>query len=117
MAPDPRDLFPTTTASAAPPAPLSGTRAERVQRVQIGLFGLVTMILLVALADIVISRARETQSTVVPEAARVAKEGEAAPRDPLADAGVVPELGTGTPAERPAPPQESGDVPPPPTQP
>ena len=72
-------------------APLAGTRAERVQRVQIGLFGLLAMVLLVALADIVVSRVRQTDAAAVPEAApTVAASASQAPSDPLADAGVVP---------------------------
>ncbi len=100
MAIDPRNLFPGARAVAAAAAaeeeraaPLDGTRAERVQRVQIGVFGLVAMLLLVGLADIVITRAQETQAASVPEAAPTTAPIETpAPRDPLADAGVVPEL-------------------------
>lgn len=92
MALDPRDLL-RPRGPAKEPAPLSGTRAERIQRLQIGLFGIGTMVLLVGLADVVISRAERTQAAAVPEAAPTVEPSEsAAPRDPLADAGVVPEL-------------------------
>lgn len=115
MALNPRNLLPAVP-TAPPPAPLSGTKAERVQRVQIGVFGLCAMLLLVGLADIVITRAQETQANAVPEAEPTIAAPEApAARDPLADAGVVPEL----PAE-PTPtaaatqqPNARNDVPPP----
>lgn len=73
---------------------LAGSAAQRVQRLQIGAFGLGCMILLVALADIVSRRAQETEASVVPAAAAPSVEEIEAPsrRDPLADAGVVPEL-------------------------
>ncbi len=97
MALDPRRLLPGARAAAAMEerraAPLDGTRAERIQRVQVGLFGLVAMVLLVGLADVVITRAQETQANAVPEAAPTTPPSDVpAPRDPLADAGVVPEL-------------------------
>lgn len=117
MALDPRDLL-RPRKPHKEPAPLSGTRAERIQRLQIGLFGIGSMVLLVALADVVISRAEQTKAAAVPEAAPTVQPTETpAPRDPLVDAGVVPEL----PAEPgPSPSasaaQPTGDVPPP-TQP
>ncbi len=94
-------------------APLGGTRAERIQRLQVGGFGILAMVLLVALADVVISRAQLTEASAVPDAAPtvVAEETEA-PRDPLADAGVVPELPaepTAAPTGQAAP--RAGDVP------
>ncbi len=92
MALDPRDLL-RLRGPASEPAPLAGTRAERIQRLQIGLFGIGAMVLLVGLADVVISRAERTQADAVPEAAPTVEPSETpAPRDPLADAGVVPEL-------------------------
>ena len=74
-------------------APLGGTRAEAVQRLQVGLSGIAAMILLVGLANVIQNRARETEQLAVPEAAPTT-EPTAAPqqRDPLADAGVVPDL-------------------------
>lgn len=93
--------------------PLGGSRAERIQRLQIGAFGILAMVLLVALADIVISRAKLTEAGAVPEAAPTVVASEtAAPRDPLADAGVVPELPAepnATPTGQLAP--RAGDVP------
>ena len=107
---DPRELFKTDPkAEEAVSAPLGGTKAERIQRLQVGGFGLAAMVLMVALADIVISRARETEAASVPEAAPEST-GEAAPRDPLANAGVLPDV-PADPAAGPAAPQESGDAP------
>jgi hypothetical protein len=109
---DPRELFKTTPKVAEPaPTPLGGTRAERIQRLQVGGFGLAAMVLMVALADIVISRARETEAASVPETAPIAVTT-AAPRDPLADAGVLPDLPDDTAAES-AAPLGSGNAQPP----
>jgi len=108
MATDPGDhTFHRDTVAAAP---LAGTRSQSMQRLQIGLFGLAAMLLLVGLANIILANARDNEARVVPEAApTIAAEAEAAPgSDPLADAGVVPDL----PAEQetvPAP-AESGNA-------
>ena len=87
---------PLETVYQTPPleAPLSGTRSQAMQRLQIGLFGLAAMILLVSLANIILTNARQNEARVVPEAApTVAADVKAAPvRDPLADAGVVPDM-------------------------
>jgi len=120
---DPRDLLKSAVKSEDTPpvsaeqvaVPLGGTRAERLQRLQIGGFGILAMVLLIGLADIVITRAQETEANAVPEAAPTVVASEtSAPSDPLADAGVVPDL----PAEpEPTPTgaasNETGDVPPP----
>lgn len=76
------------------PAPLGGTRAEAMQRLQIGLLGLAAMLLMVALANIVMERAKLTDAAVVPESVDPsAKAGSTEPvKDPLVDAGVVPEM-------------------------
>lgn len=122
MALDPRKLFPGNRAAApkevavVAAAPLNGTRAERVQRVQVGLFGLFAVMLLVGLADIVITRAQQTQASAVPEAAPTTKPSDAPPaRDPLAEAGVVPELSPeqATQAPQAIPQDTRSDVPPP----
>lgn len=115
MALDPRDLLRPRAPDGEPP-PLSGTRAERVQRLQIGLFGIGAMALLVGLADAITSRAQLTEENAVPEAAPTVVASEtAAPRDPLADAGVVPELPaepTPTPTPTASTPGAGGDLPP-----
>ncbi|WP_271077147.1 hypothetical protein [Aurantiacibacter sp. MUD61] len=109
MAFDPHEMMREHEADNAPYVPLGGTRAERVQRLQVGLFGIVAMVLLIGLADIVISRAQQTEAITVPDAAPTVEPTEtAAPRDPLSDAGVVPEL----PAE-PTPTTSASPSPPP----
>ena len=73
--------------------PLGGSRAEATQRLQVGLSGIAAMVLLVGLANIIQDRARVTEQAAVPDASPTT-EPVAAPaqRDPLADAGVVPDL-------------------------
>lgn len=94
---DPRDLLRPRPAKAevdmAEAAPLGGTRAQRIQRLQIGLMGIGGMVLLLGLADAISSRAQLTEDSAVPEAApTVVASQTSAPRDPLADAGVIPDL-------------------------
>lgn len=86
LEPDPQDAEPGD-------ATASGNRGEAVQRLQIGLSGLAAMILLVGLANIIQDRARLVDENTVPEAA-VASDQPLAPSqpDPLADAGIVPDL-------------------------
>lgn len=94
--------------SELPPegAPLGGTKAEATQRLQIGLFGLGSMVLLIGLATVIGNQADITQEGAVPEAAPTTEPTDAAPqRDPLADAGIVPDI----PAE-PEPQAEEGTV-------
>ncbi|WP_240310943.1 hypothetical protein [Altererythrobacter sp. ZODW24] len=80
--------------AAVAATPLSGTRAQATQRLQVGLVGLATMILLVGLASVITERASESDAARVPEAsATIDPEETPAPsNDPLADAGVVPDL-------------------------
>lgn len=95
MSVDPEDFLSAEAREAAAPAvPPTGWRAHAVQRVQIGLAGLAAMVLLVGLASIIINNARQNQAQVVPEAApTVAPQQVTAPvSDPLADAGVLPDL-------------------------
>jgi len=74
-------------------APLGGTRAEAIHRLQVGMFGLGAIVLMVGLANIVMERAKQSDATTVPEAvATVAGKGTVTNKDPLADAGVVPDL-------------------------
>jgi hypothetical protein len=77
-----------------PRAPLAGTKSQSVQRLQVGLFGLGAMVLLVGLANIIMTNAQKNQAQVVAEAApsAAAQSAEAPASDPLADAGVVPDL-------------------------
>ena len=97
----------TEEGEAAPEgAPLGGTKAEATQRMQVGLVGLGSMVLLVGLASVLGNQADRAQDAAVPDAAPTTEPTEAAPqRDPLADAGIVPEI----PAE-PTPEPEEGQV-------
>ena len=90
-------------------APLGGTRGEAMQRLQVGLSGLAAMILLVGLASVIQSGAQRSDETAVPEAAPTTEPTEAPQQtDPLADAGVVPDI----PAEpEPTPTQEPALIP------
>jgi hypothetical protein len=104
MASDPTDtLLPVTRES--PTAPLAGSRGQSIQRLQVGLFGLAAMVLLVALANIIRNNADQNEATVVPEAAptMAAEREDGAVSDPLADAGVVPDVATGQATEGRAP--------------
>jgi len=94
MATEPTDIFRPAAADAPPPAPLAGTRSQSMQRLQVGLFGLAAMVLLVSLANIILNNARENEARVVPEAApSLATSPTSTPiRDPLAEAGVVPDM-------------------------
>ena len=70
-----------------PPGPRE-LRAQAVKRLQIGLFGLATMLLLVALANIIMERARMADSAAGATTALHAAGSSGA--DPLADLGVIP---------------------------
>jgi len=87
-------------------APLGGTRSEAMQRLQIGVTTLAAMLTMIALAGIIGGEAKRAEEAAVPDAAPTT-EPTAAPaqRDPLVDAGVVPDI----PAEADA--QEQGNQP------
>lgn len=78
------------------PPPLAGSRGQRLQRLQVGVFGLVAMVLLVGLANIIKTNAERTDRQVVAESASEAQPATVAEpaSDPLADAGVVPDMPT-----------------------
>ena len=73
---------------------MGGTRAEAMQRLQVGASLLLGIVLIVGLANVIEERAKQSDQSAVPEAAStVAPTAAAAPaNDPLADAGVVPDL-------------------------
>ena len=74
-------------------APLGGTKSEATQRLQIGFFGLGSMVLLIGLATVIGNQADRTQESSVPEASPTTEPEEAPQqRDPLASAGIVPDL-------------------------
>ncbi len=78
--------------------PLGGSRAEAVQRLQVGFSLLVGIVLLVGIANVIENRAKEVEATSVPEAAATVPAETSTPQsDPLADAGVVPDLPAATP--------------------
>lgn len=85
---------PTIDPADEGPAPLGGTRAEALQRLQVGLSLLGGVILLVALAGVIQNRAEESEAASVPQAASTvaATPAPQSQSDPLADAGVVPDL-------------------------
>lgn len=86
--------MPGTAPGAAPvQAPLGGNRADALRRLQIGASGLVAVLLLVGLASIVRDRATEADNTAVAGAApTTAPTSPDATGDPLAEAGMVPDI-------------------------
>lgn len=97
-------IFPKTDTSPEQTAPedsevllsagLDQQPSHSVQRLQIGLSGLAAMVLLIGLAQVIFDRAQESDATAVPAAASTVAPVEVAPvqSDPLAEAGVVPDL-------------------------
>ena len=84
-------------------APLAGTPSQSIQRLQIGLAGLGAMALLVGLATVIKDRAQQTDAAAVPEAAANAESGAATgANDPLADAGVAPDVAGANERAKPA---------------
>ncbi len=74
-------------------APLGGTRAEALRRLQMGALGVVAVLLLIGLASIIRDRAAQTETTSVAGAAATSPPATTtAAADPLAEAGVVPEM-------------------------
>jgi hypothetical protein len=92
-------------------------RAEAVQRLQVGVFGIGAMVLLVGLASIIGGQAERNDELAVPEAAPTTEPSAApAQANPLADAGVVPDIAA-EPSTAPAPagpasPAAPGNAPP-----
>lgn len=84
---------PESASVGAVPAPLGGTRAQAMQRLQVGASLLVGIVLVVGLANVIEDRAKQADAQAVPDAASTVEATAAAPAvDPLADAGVVPDL-------------------------
>lgn len=91
-------------------APAS-VRAEAVQRLQVGVVGIGTMVLLVGLASIIGGQADRNDKLAVPEAAPTTEPSAAAAQaNPLADAGVVPDIAA---QPSPSPSVKPLDLPPP----
>ncbi|TAD82028.1 MAG: hypothetical protein EAY70_04150 [Sphingomonadales bacterium] len=90
---------------------MGSARVEAVQRLQVGLFGIGAMVLLVGLASIIGGQAERNDQLAVPEAAPTTEpSAPPAQANPLADAGVVPDIAA-QPSPSPAPPPL--DLPPP----
>lgn len=76
-----------------PGAPLGGNRSEAMRRLQMGGIGIVAVMVLIGLASIIEDRAKQSDSTVVAEAvATQPAAATTAAADPLAQAGVVPDM-------------------------
>lgn len=112
-----RSLFhPSSTPSEVPGAPddlppPATVRAEAMQRLQVGVFGIGAMVLLVGLASAIGGQAERNDQLAPPEAAPTTEPSAApAQNNPLADAGVVPDI-----AAQPSPSPSAGplDLPPP----
>ena len=83
-------------------APLGGTRSEAIQRLQVGVTGLCAMVLVIAVASVIGGQADNAEQAAVPDAAPTTEPTAAPPqRNPLADAGVVPDI---------PPPAEAGQA-------
>jgi hypothetical protein len=112
----------TPQTDGAEDLPAAGeARAEAVQRLQVGLFGIGAMVLLVGLASVIGGQADRIDQLAVPEAAPTTEPSAPPARaNPLADAGVVPDIAADpTPVPAPAPaaapprPAAPGDAAPP----
>lgn len=92
-------------------APPAIVRAEAMQRLQVGVFGIGAMVLLVGLASIIGGQADRNDQLAAPEAAPTTEPSVApAQANPLADAGVVPDIAA---QPSPSPSPKPLDLPPP----
>ena len=74
-------------------APLGGSKSEAMYRLQLGIAGVVGILMLVGLASIIENRAKQVEAASVPEAAATVEPSPTPTKpDPLAEAGVVPNL-------------------------
>jgi hypothetical protein len=93
----------------------AAARSEAVHRIQVGFFGIGAMVLLVGLASIIGGQADRVDKLAVPEAAPTTEPSVApAQANPLADAGVVPDIAADP---SPSPSVRPLDLPPPPSRP
>lgn len=84
---------PSGQVDALPQAPLGGSRAEAMRRLQMGAIGVVAVLILIGLASIIRDRAAQTETTTVAgAAATTAPTASTAAADPLAEAGMVPDI-------------------------
>lgn len=86
--------YETIAVEEAAALPLGGTRAQAIQRLQVGGSLLIGIVLIVGLANVIENRAKQSDEAAVPEAAATVAPAPAtaSANDPLADAGVVPDL-------------------------
>ncbi len=92
-APAPPGSQSATTSPAVDGSSFSGTRSEALRRLQMGAIGVIGVLMLIGLASIIKDRAILTESTAVAGAAPTsAPEATSPAADPLAEAGVVPDL-------------------------
>ena len=92
---------------------LTGRRSESLYRLQVCLVLIVAIVLMVALANVIMERANRAEANSVPDAAATVapSPSQVQQNDPLADAGVVPELpASPTPTPTAAPPAVTGQV-------
>lgn len=102
-APEPPGATSGDAADGGRAAPV-GTRAEALRRLQMGAIGVVAVLLLIGLASIVKDRATQTENSVVVGAApTTAPQTSTTSADPLAEAGVVPDMPASPTATAPAP--------------
>lgn len=104
----PRIVEPITTPQHFSPPTARELRAQAMHRLQVGLFGLCAMLLIVGLANIIMDRARLTDTREpVEEVVAVDAEPKKPASEPLADIGVVPAADP-TPGAAAAPAQPTG---------
>jgi len=104
----PRIVEPITTPQHFAPPNARDLRAQALHRLQVGLFGLCAMLLIVGLANIIMDRARLSDSKEpVEEVVAVDAEPKKPASEPLADIGVVPAADP-TPGTAAAPTQPTG---------
>ncbi len=97
------EMVPDAAGGADDVSPPRDARAEAIQRLQVGLFGIGAMVLLVGLASIIGSQADLADEAAVPEAAPTTEPSPQPTRaNPLADAGVVPDI-SAEPSPSPSP--------------
>ncbi|MEO1967369.1 MAG: hypothetical protein ABGW87_01475 [Sphingomonadaceae bacterium] len=73
--------------------PLGGNKSESMYRLQIGISGVIGILMLVGLASIIENRAKQVEADAVPEAAATITPSPTPSKpDPLAEAGVMPNL-------------------------
>ena len=98
-----------------PAAPLGGSRADALRRLQFGVIGVLGVILLVGLATVIENRAKEVEQASVPDAAATTEPNPPAEQqDPLAEAGVLPEMpASATPEPTQSTTARQTDLPPP----